>query len=107
GAVGYSTFSDARRLALTSATGFRLVQLTSSGAPSFWLTNRDYVRSEPGSFFYLNGDGDEPPIDEGFLIDSFGEPDEVVACSESQRLLLYRDPGKLERIRLYYAEKGE
>lgn len=107
GAVGYSTFSDARRLSLTSRTGFRLVQVTSGGTPSFWLTNRSYALTEPGTFFYLNGYGDEPAIDEDFLTESFGEPDEVVACSDAQRILVYRDSGKLERIRQFYTGAGE
>ncbi|HEY4267066.1 MAG TPA: hypothetical protein VGM94_02630, partial [Galbitalea sp.] len=42
--IGYATFSDARRLELTSARPVRLIQLKSSGVRAYWLTNRDYAR---------------------------------------------------------------
>lgn len=102
GATGYATFSDARRLSLPSHTGVRLIQLTTDLDPNTWLTNRAYARTEPGSFFYVNGSGDELELDTGRLADLFGEPDREIGCSGTQRILVYDDPAKLERIATHY-----
>lgn len=102
GKLGYGTFSDARRLSLPSETGFRLIQIESSGEPSHWLTNRAYSTSEAGIFFYVNGVGDELPIDTGLLVQRFGEPDDVRACSPMQEVWTYTDPAKRERIAGFY-----
>jgi len=101
-AVGYATFSDARRLSLTSRTPFRLIQLNADGSPHHWLANRATARTEAGSFFYLNGSGDEPVIDGNVLVERFGAPDREVACSATQSVWLYSDPGKLARIAAFY-----
>jgi hypothetical protein len=101
--VGYATFSDARRLSLTSQTPFRLVQLQSDGSPSLWLTSRDYLADAPGQFFYINGRGDELPIDVDFLVKEFGEPDSRFTCGPDQEVLVYTDAGKVETIARYYA----
>lgn len=102
GGVGYATFSDARRLSLTSRTGVRLIQIVADGTPSNWLTNTATARTETGTFFYLNGQGDERPIDETGLVARFGEPDREVNCGDAQRVLVYEDPGKIARIADYY-----
>ncbi|PJJ62213.1 hypothetical protein [Compostimonas suwonensis] len=99
--TGYATFSDARRMSLTSERGFRLVQVTDAGELSDWLTNRDYAL-EAGSFFYVNGRGDELAIDTGFLTGEFGEPDSEFSCGDDQRVLVYTEPRKLAAIAEYY-----
>ena len=98
GQTGYATFSDARRLALPSATGIRLIQLEATGEPSTWLTNRAYVTSQAGSFFYINARGDERAIDTGWVVGSFGAPDREVSSSDGQDVLVYSDPAKRDRI---------
>ena len=100
--VGYATFSDARRLSLTSQTPFRLIQLNTDGSPHHWLTNRANTRAEPGRFFYLNGSGDEATIDPSFVRGRFGVPDAVVGCSGTQEVWLYTDPSKREAIAEFY-----
>lgn len=91
GQVGFATFSDARRVGLPSASGIRLIPLTADLAPNFWLTNRAYAQ-EPGTFFYLNGRGDERALDSDALRERFGRPDRVVTCFEDQRLWIYDEP---------------
>jgi len=100
--VGYSTFSDARRLSLTSTRPFRLIHLLADGQPSFWLTNRAYVRSEAGEFFYINEHGDEKPIDAAVITFNFGQPDSEFTCGEGQRVMLYTDPDKRAAIAKFY-----
>ena len=108
GRVGYATFSDARRLSLPSATGVRLIQIGRDGTPNGWLTNTATARTEQGSFFYVNGYGDEAALDEAALTARFGPPDRKVSCSAAQRLLIYEDPGKLTRIaRSYVSTSSE
>jgi hypothetical protein len=102
GSVGYATFSDARRLSLTSAGRFRLIQLFGDGTPHAWLTNRADVRTEIGTFFYLNGSGDETQLDPSVLRHEFGEPDAVIACSATQSVWRYTDESKLRRIARFY-----
>ena len=102
GAIGYATFSDARRLSLPSAGGFRLIQLWANATPDFWLTNKAAVRSEAGTFFYLNGSGDEPQIDPTVLRRLFGSPDVVSRCSGTQSVWRYTESAKLKRIASYY-----
>jgi hypothetical protein len=102
GRLGYATFSDARRLSLTSATGMRLIQIVADGTPSNWLANTATPRTETGTFFYVNGYGDEVQIDEPGLVSRFGPPDREVSCSDAQRVLIYEDPAKLARIADYY-----
>lgn len=96
--VGYATFSDSRRLSLTSERGIRLIPLKSTGEPATWLTNLDYVRAETGTFFYLNEAGDETVIDKGFISRTFGAPDRVLGCGDRTALWLYGEPAKLARI---------
>ncbi len=100
--VGYATFSDSRRVSLTSQTGLRLIQIESNGEPSHWLTNRAYATSEAGTFFYVNRAGDEPALDTGSLAERFGEPDRVWTCSEDREVWLYRDDDKRELISEFY-----
>jgi hypothetical protein len=102
GQLGYATFSDARRLSLTSATGVRLIQIEYGGEPSHWLTNRAYSTTEAGTFFYVNGYGDERKLDAALLTQRFGTPDREVDCSDAQQVLIYDDPGKRERIAEFY-----
>jgi hypothetical protein len=102
GQLGYATFSDARRVALPSATGVRLIQVVADGTPGNWLANLATPRNEAGTFFYLNGHGDEQQIDEAGLVSRFGPPDREVSCSAAQRVLIYDDPAKLARIAEYY-----
>lgn len=102
GQVGYATFSDARRLSLPSATGVRLIQIEHGLTPSHWLTNRAYSTTEAGTFFYVNGRGDELAIETDLLIEEFGEPDREVSCDDAQSVLVYEDPAKLARIADYY-----
>jgi hypothetical protein len=101
--VGYATFSDARRVSLTSQTGLRLIQIEATGEPSHWLTNRAYATSEAGTFFYVNGAGDEPALDTDLLTERFGEPDRVWTCSATQEVWLYRDEAKRELIADFYS----
>ncbi|MDQ1715152.1 MAG: hypothetical protein QOC60_1097 [Frankiaceae bacterium] len=102
--VGYATFSDARRLSLTSARGIRLIQLTASGGRAYWLTNRAYARTEVGHFFYINDawDRGEPPISTTFLASTFGQPDSQFSCAEGTTVWLYDDPAKLAAIAARY-----
>ena len=102
--VGYATFSDARRLSLTSQTPFRLIQVNSDGTPNLWLTNRAYARTEVGQFFYLNGSGDELTIDPSFVQGTFGEPDTLISCSGTQEVWIYTHPEKRDAIARFYAE---
>ncbi|MDP9027200.1 MAG: hypothetical protein M3N46_06530 [Actinomycetota bacterium] len=102
GSVGYATFSDARRLSLTSAGRFRLLQLQADAKPHTWLMNRATVRTEAGTFFYLNGSGDETQIDPNVLRRTFGDPDVVARCSDTQSVWLYTAAPKLKRIAEFY-----
>lgn len=95
GQVGYATFSDARRLSLPSATGIRLIPTTPDLHPNLWLTNRTYARDEAGTFFYLNGRGDELAFDADALRSSYGEPAEVVSCGDAQTIWVYDAPVSL------------
>jgi hypothetical protein len=101
--VGYATFSDARRIELTSQRDIRLIQLKSSGVRAYWLTNRDYARDNVGRFFYINSHGDEPAINQDYIETRFGFPDRTISCAKGQTLLLYTDPAKLAAIRARYA----
>lgn len=100
--VGYATFSDARRLALTSQRGIRLIPLKSDGTQADWLANTDYLHADVGHFFYLNPLGDEPEIDRGFIEREFGAADSVIRCDDDRELWVYDDPAKLEAIAQYY-----
>lgn len=100
--VGYGTFSDARRLSLTSSTPFRLIPIEPDATPSTWLTNRAYPQLEVGRFFYLNGSGDQATIDPGLLRAEFGAPDLEVGCSATQSVWVYDDPAKLALIARFY-----
>jgi hypothetical protein len=102
GQTGYATFSDARRVSLTSETGLRLIQIEANGEPSHWLTNRAYSTSEAGTFFYVNGAGDEAALDTVGLTERFGEPDGIWSCSADQEVWLYRDAGKRAQIAEFY-----
>lgn len=101
--IGYSTFSDARRIELTSARGFRLIQLKSSGVRAYWLTNRDYARDNVGRFFYINANGDEPAISVSYLERHFGKPDGSFSCGPGEKVLLYSDKAKLAKIKARYS----
>jgi hypothetical protein len=101
--IGYATFSDARRLELTSARPFRLIQLKSSGVRAYWLTNRDYARDNVGRFFYINEHGDEPAISTSYIESHFGTPDAQFTCAPGQTVLLYDQPAKLARIKARYS----
>ena len=100
--VGYATFSDARRLALTSQRGIRLIPLKSDGTQADWLANTDYLHAEVGHFFYLNPLGDEAEIDREFVSREFGEPDEVIRCDDDRELWVYDDAAKLAAIAEHY-----
>jgi hypothetical protein len=101
--VGYSTFSDARRIELTSRRGIRLIQLKSSGVRAYWLTNRDYSRDNVGQFFYINAHGDEPPISVRYVESHFGLPDHSFTCGPGETVLIYTQPAKLAKIKARYA----
>ena len=101
--VGYATFSDARRIELTSHRDLRLIQLKSSGVRAYWLTNRDYARDNVGRFFYINERGDESAIDVGYLESRFGSPDGSFTCATGQTVLIYTAASKLAAIRARYA----
>ena len=101
--VGYATFSDARRIELTSLRGLRLIQLKSSGVRAYWLTNRDYARDNVGRFFYINEHGDEPAIDVHYLERRFGSPDSSFSCAPGQTVLIYTTASKLAAIAGRYA----
>jgi hypothetical protein len=101
--VGYATFSDARRIELTSDRGVRLVQLKSSGVRAYWLTNRDYARDNVGRFFYINANGDEPPISVSYLEHRFGLPDSSFTCAPGEKVLIYTQPSKLAKIKARYS----
>jgi hypothetical protein len=107
GQLGYATFSDARRVSLTSATGVRLIQVETSGEPSHWLTNKAYSTTEAGTFFYVNAHGDELPIDAKVLRAHFGVPDRDVACDDGQDVLVYEDPAKVAKIAEFYGVRDE
>ncbi|WP_375383863.1 hypothetical protein [uncultured Microbacterium sp.] len=102
--VGYSTFSDARRLSLTSERPFRLIQITADAQPSYWLTNRTYAKTEGGQFFYVNEQGDEPAIDTALVTSLFGAADSGFSCGSGQSVLVYSEPDKLAAIKKYYNE---
>ena len=101
--VGYATFSDARRIELTSHRDIRLIQLKSSGVRAYWLTNRDYARDNVGRFFYINEHGDEPAIDVGYLESRFGKPDSSFSCAPGQTVLIYTKATKLAAIKARYS----
>jgi hypothetical protein len=101
--VGYATFSDARRLELTSKRGIRLIQLKSSGVRAYWLTNRDYARDNVGRFFFINEHGDEPAISVDYLEARFGTPDSSFTCAPGQIVLIYTASSKLAAIKARYA----
>jgi hypothetical protein len=101
--IGYSTFSDARRIELTSKRGIRLIQLKSSGVRAYWLTNRDYARDNVGEFFYINTHGDEPAISVSYLERHFGKPDSTFSCAAGEKVLIYTQPAQLARIKARYS----
>jgi hypothetical protein len=101
--VGYATFSDARRIELTSNRSIRLIQLKSSGVRAYWLTNRDYARDNVGQFFYINDGGDEAPISVAYLERHFGTPDSSFTCGPGETVLIYTQPAKLAAIKARYA----
>lgn len=101
--VGYATFSDARRIELTSRRGIQLIQLKSSGVRAYWLTNRDYARDDVGRFFYINEHGDEPGINVGYLETRFGFPDASFTCGPGQTVLIYTQTSKLAAIKARYS----
>jgi len=101
--IGYATFSDARRLSLTSERGFRLIPLKSDGSQAGWLANLDYLHADVGHFFYLNAAGDEPEIDREFIEGTFGMPDEVIECDPDREVWIYSDVEALERIAEHFA----
>jgi hypothetical protein len=101
--VGYATFSDARRIELTSHRGIRLIQLKSSGVRAYWLTNRDYATDNVGQFFYINEHGDEPAINVGYLERHFGDPDAEFSCGPGETVLIYTEPSKLAAIKARYS----
>ena len=103
--VGYATFSDARRIELTSHRGIRLIQLKSSGVRAYWLTNRDYARDNVGRFFYINDHGDEPAISVPYLLRHFGQPDSSFSCASGETVLLYTQPSKVAKITARYATR--
>jgi len=100
--IGYATFSDARRLSLTSERGVRLIPLKSDGEQAGWLANLDYLHADVGRFFYLNDAGDERMIDNDFIVATFGEPDAVYPCDDSRYIWLYSSPEKLAAIAEHY-----
>jgi hypothetical protein len=101
--VGYATFSDSRRIELTSRRGIRLIQLKSSGVRAYWLTNRDYARDNVGQFFYINDNGDEPAISVSYLERHFGTPDSSFTCGPGETVLIYTAPAKLAAIKARYS----
>ena len=101
--IGYATFSDARRIELTSTRGFRLIQLKTSGVRAYWLTNRDYARDNVGQFFYINDHGDEAPISVQYLEAHFGAPDSSFSCAPGENILIYTSPSKLALIKARYS----
>jgi hypothetical protein len=101
--IGYATFSDARRIELTSDRGIRLIQLKSSGVRAYWLTNRDYARDNVGEFFYINSHGDEPAISVSYLEGHFGRPDSSFSCAPGEKVLIYTQPAKLAKIKARYS----
>ncbi len=101
--LGYSTFSDGRRVSLTSTHPFRLTSILDTGLPSFWLTNRAYTRQDGGSFFYINQHGGEKPVDARLIIGRFGLPDSTFNCGEGQSVLVYTSPAALRAITDFYA----
>ena len=101
--VGYATFSDARRIELTSHRGIRLIQLKSSGVRAYWLTNRDYARDNVGHFFYINDHGDEPAISVRYLEKRFGQPDASFTCAPGQTVLIYTQASKRAAITARYS----
>ncbi|MGV8881208.1 MAG: hypothetical protein ACOH19_03570 [Rhodoglobus sp.] len=105
--VGYATFSDARRLALTSHHPFRLIPILSGGEPKVWLANRSTVTAEIGTFFYINEHGDELPIDVDTLVERFGEPDSTTVCGEGQFILSYTDTESQARIGEFYGVRTQ
>jgi len=102
GSTGYATYSDTRRLSLTSANDIRLIPIKSNGSIATWLTNLDYARSEAGTFFYLNYRAAEPAFDGGSLIYRFGEPAEKVSCGPDQEYWLYTSAESRAAIAKYY-----
>ena len=101
--IGYATFSDARRLSLTSDRGIRLIPLKSDGSQAGWLANLDYLHADVGRFFYLNAEGDEPEIDRGFVERTFGTPDDIIVCDPDREVWIYDDERALERIAEHFA----
>jgi len=98
GSTGYATFSDARRVSLTSADGIRLVPLKSDMTTATWLTNLDYFERFPGSFFYLNSAGDEREISRDAVTGVFGQPDRIAQCDAQHVLYIYEDAEALRQI---------
>lgn len=102
GSVGYATYFDARRLTVQSATGIRLVPLSSDLSFRTWLTNLDYRREFAGSFFYLNSANDEPELSREGITGEFGSPDEKLRCDDHHEIWLYTDQQDVERIAKHY-----
>ncbi|CAN5365565.1 hypothetical protein BH11ACT4_BH11ACT4_04310 [soil metagenome] len=102
--LGYSTFSDARRVSLTSTHPFRLISILDTGLPSYWLTNRTYAHTG-GSFFYLNAHTGEKPVAPTTIIGRFGAPDSSFSCGEGQEVLVYTRQSALSAIAEFYARQ--
>ncbi|MGV8886220.1 MAG: hypothetical protein ACOH1T_11615 [Microbacteriaceae bacterium] len=103
--IGYSTFSDARRLSLTSTRGIRLIPLKSNGDQAGWLANLDYIHADTGRFFYINGRGDEDAIDRAWIESRFGTPQQVITCAPDQQLWIYSDASSLDRIAAHFGTR--
>lgn len=102
--LGYSTFSDARRVSLTSVHPFRLISILDTGLPSYWLTNRAYARTG-GTFFYTNQHTGEKPIAPATITTLFGVPDTAFSCGDGQEVLVYSRPAAVQAIAEFYARQ--
>ena len=102
GSVGYATFSDARRYALPSASGIRLIAVGDTMGPNYWLANRATARTEVGSFVLLNPHTDETGFTPAAVLEAFGAPARTVACDTEGTELWVYDPASRERIAEFY-----
>lgn len=102
--IGYATLSDARETELSSSRNLLIIQLLPLLNANTWLTNRDYIKDYTGSFFIINNQGNEPPINPNAVTDNFGVPDKIIKCDKNVNILLYTNRTSLVKIHSFYTD---
>ena len=65
--------------------------------------NLEIARDNVGEFFYINANGDEPPISVSYLEKHFGRPDGSFSCAPGEKVLIYTRPAQLKKFKARYS----